>query len=100
MENDNPTPKSPAAIPPQLISPSEPLPKPSVESVDTGAAVQRDSSSVVPEPIGSTSDEAAKREFLWHTHEYVNEYVRFADTKAALAGAIASTLVGALYTAK
>jgi hypothetical protein len=46
------------------------------------------------------ADEAAKREFLWHTHEYLGEYARYADTKAAFAGAIASALLGALYTAR
>jgi hypothetical protein len=49
---------------------------------------------------GPAMDEAAKGEFLWHAHQYINEYVRFADTKAAFAGAVASALLGTLYTAK
>jgi hypothetical protein len=45
-------------------------------------------------------DETSKQEFLWHTHQYLNEYARFGDTKATFAGAIAAALLGALYGAK
>jgi hypothetical protein len=45
-------------------------------------------------------DEAAKQQFLWHVHQYLGEYARFGDTKAAFSGAIASALLGALYSAK
>jgi hypothetical protein len=45
-------------------------------------------------------DEASKQEFLWRTHQYLGEYARFGDTKAAFSGAIASALLGALYSAK
>lgn len=51
-------------------------------------------------PTEPAMDEAAKQEFLWHTHEYLGEFARFADTKAAFAGAIAAALLGALYSAK
>jgi hypothetical protein len=49
---------------------------------------------------GVALDEAAKQEFLWHAHGYVNEYVRFGDTKAAFAGTLASGMLAALYAAK
>jgi hypothetical protein len=49
---------------------------------------------------GPETDEAAKQEFLWHTHQYLGEYARFGDTKAAYAGTVAAALLGALYTAK
>ena len=38
--------------------------------------------------------------FLWHVHEYLNEYVRFSDTKAAFAGTLASGLLAALYSSR
>jgi hypothetical protein len=50
--------------------------------------------------ITTAMDEAAKREFLWHTHQYLNEYARFGDSKVGFAGIIASALLGALFTAK
>lgn len=40
-------------------------------------------------------------EFLWNVHGYVNEYIRFADTKAtialAIAGSIASTVLAKVH---
>jgi hypothetical protein len=49
---------------------------------------------------GASVDEVAHQEFLRMTHTHLNEYARFADTKAAFAGAVASALLGGLYTAK
>lgn len=44
------------------------------------------------------TEERTKRvEFLWQVHSYVNEYIRFADTKAALTIAWATALLGVLY---
>ena len=40
------------------------------------------------------------REFLWKVHGYVNDYIRFADTKAAFCLGVASELVGALFSSK
>ncbi len=45
-------------------------------------------------------DEAAKQDFLWHAHEYLNEYARFGDTKAGFAGTASAALLGLLYSAK
>src|SRR5437763_6875673 len=39
-----------------------------------------------PASLPSNPDEAAKMDFLWHTHQYLGEYARFGDTKAAFAG--------------
>ena len=44
--------------------------------------------------------EIAKQQFLWHTHQTLVEHTRFADTKAAFAGAVASILIRALYEAR
>jgi hypothetical protein len=39
-------------------------------------------------------------DFLWKTHEYINNYIRFADAKAAVVVALASGLLGQLFTVK
>lgn len=40
------------------------------------------------------------QDFLWHVHEYVNEYIRFGDAKAAFAGTFASGLLAVLYSSR
>jgi Family of unknown function (DUF5706) len=39
-------------------------------------------------------------DFLWQVHSYQNEYIRFADTKAALCIAWSTALISALYSAE
>ncbi len=46
------------------------------------------------------TDEAAKQGFIWHSHQYLCEFSRFADSKAGFSVAIGSGLLGALYNAK
>jgi hypothetical protein len=41
----------------------------------------------------------AHLDFAWKTHEYINNYIRFADTKAAFVVAWATGLLGVLYAA-
>jgi hypothetical protein len=36
-------------------------------------------------------------DFAWKTHEYINNYIRFADTKAAFVVAWSSAIIGTLY---
>jgi hypothetical protein len=43
-----------------------------------------------PDPNESRSD------FLWEVHKYTNEYIRFADTKAAFIAGISAALIGSL----
>jgi hypothetical protein len=43
-----------------------------------------------------TTDAETRGEFLWNVHSYLNEYIRFADTKAALVVTWTSALLGAL----
>jgi hypothetical protein len=45
-------------------------------------------------------DTPTQIEFAWHVHTYTNEYVRFADTKAAAVLAISAGLIGGLFAAK
>jgi len=59
---------------------------------------------VVPPSMPPISQVAAtspiREEFLWKVHSYINEYVRFADTKAGFCVALAAAVMGALYSAK
>jgi len=43
---------------------------------------------------------AVSLDFMWKVHGYTNEYIRFADPKAAILIALASGLIAALYSAK
>ena len=42
------------------------------------------------------SNPKAPSDFLWDVHKYTNDYIRFADTKAAFTAGAATGLVGAL----
>lgn len=52
------------------------------------------------EASNPSSDVKPHLDFLWNAHKYQNDYIRFADTKAAFTVALASTIMGALFTAK
>lgn len=54
-------------------------------------------STVIP-PAGAPA--AATGEFIWKVHAYTNEYIRFADTKAAAVIAWSGGLIGVLISAK
>lgn len=94
------------ALPP-ASNEAEPKLNPSVQRMAVVSA-----ESETPEVVGQTPlaapvrddstamDEAAKQEFLWHAHQYLNEYAKFGDTKAAFGGTISAALLGALYSAK
>jgi hypothetical protein len=45
-------------------------------------------------------DLTSQRDFLWKVHSYTNDYIRFADTKAAFCASFASALIGALFASK
>jgi len=45
------------------------------------------------------SELKAQNDYLWNTHKYKNDYIRFADTKAAFTVAFCCTLVAGLYKA-
>jgi hypothetical protein len=38
-----------------------------------------------------------RREYLWKVHSYINDYIRFADTKATFCFGISSALIAALF---
>lgn len=82
---------------PRLNPSPSPLPRVSSESEESG---QRDPDDAVSRPIADhDSHSEVKRAFLWNTHCYLNQYVRFGDAKAGFAGTIAVGLLGALYSA-
>lgn len=85
----------------QRAVPSEPLTDcASLASKGHVAAPAGESKQLSEEFANPVTDEAAQQQFLWHVHQYLGEYARFGDTKAAFSGAIASALLGALYSAK
>jgi hypothetical protein len=45
-------------------------------------------------PPDKNADATAK--FLWDVHKYTNDYIRFADTKAAFVAAASTALIGTL----
>ena len=47
--------------------------------------------------VGGDVVDVERREFLWHVHEYTNEHIRFADTKAGAVIVFCSALLGVLY---
>jgi hypothetical protein len=51
----------------------------------------------MPDPIPQVSLDKCHLDFAWKTHEYIHNYIRFADTKAAFVFAWASSLIGALF---
>jgi hypothetical protein len=90
--------------PPIPPTPLSALSGPLVSMSATSAVASSETPTLAPSPTAPavTSgelDEAAKQAFLWHVHDYLGEYARFADTKAAFSGALASALLGALYSA-
>ena len=95
------TPLSSDGLQGQLIPPSQTVPvtPPVPETLEIAVQGGPDTRMSLTSD-GPAMDEAAKQEFLWHTHQYLGEYARYTDTKAAFAGAIATALLGALYTAK
>jgi len=45
------------------------------------------------------ADARDRQDFVWHVHAYLNDQIKFADTKAAFVAALATGVTGALYGA-
>lgn len=102
--NDSPvTPVSEQETQPQLVAPEDsslrPPASPEPAEARTPAALPAAPVAVSPSPA-NTSTLPHAGEFLWKTHSYINEYIRFADAKAGFTVAIATALIGALFTAR
>lgn len=64
----------------------------------TVASDPRQAETMDPAPVASVPAELkAQSEYLWNTHKYKNDYIRFADTKAAFTVAFCSALLAAMY---
>ena len=85
----------------QLNEPLQPLPGSPGPSLEGHAAAPSTAGSQSASLLDTPAmDEAAKQNFLWNTHGYLNEYARFGDTKAGFAGTAAAAFLGALYSAR
>ena len=66
-----------------------------------GSAASQDSDpSAVAGTGSSTGISQSKQEFLWKTHAYINEYIRFSDAKAGFIIAISGALLSLLISMK
>ena len=68
--------------------------------VEPGAITAAGAVRTHPSLSETDTSEAEKSEFLWNSHNYINEYIRYGDTKAAFVAATASALLGILYSSK
>ena len=80
----------------QLTSPEYPLAATPFGCVESSQRSKVDTENA---NVNARSENEIKRTFLWHTHNYLNEYIRFCDKKAALTGTISTGLIGAMYSA-
>ena len=80
----------------ELAQPQSRLPSGTAPSADVEVVAQSPISAQ-PQTGVTAMDESTKQDFLWHVHGYINDYIRFGDTKAAFAGTVASGLLAALY---
>jgi uncharacterized integral membrane protein len=78
---------------PGLIPPPEPLiEKPGNGTPDEAQSPGQDPVDTKGADIGEAS------EFLWNTHQYLNEYIRFSDAKAGVVIVFASGIIAAMYS--
>ena len=98
MSNEPPTPDPPVEAP-TLNAPTKPLPGEAGTASTEGVEAALKSTAEVRPSNDSWQDDKAKQDFLWRAHGYVNEYTRFADSKAGFAGTLAGALLAALYGA-
>lgn len=84
-----PHPNNPVTTPPASAPPLSPIPS---------APAPNLASNVVA--ASTAASDTVRREFIWKTHDYTNNYIRFADTKAALIIALTSGLLASLLGVK
>ncbi|MGB7309781.1 MAG: Pycsar system effector family protein [Candidatus Acidiferrales bacterium] len=77
--------------------PKAPADVPTQEPLSTSASdSQPGSTPQLGTGAGPPSDPKQMQDFLWKVHGYTNDYIRFADTKAAFCLGLASALMAAL----
>jgi hypothetical protein len=80
-----------------LIEPPAPLDIPAVSPPEARGSATKDAEHPHPQEIKVPS---SPHEFLWKTHSYINEYIRFSDTKAGFVITLSGALLGALFSTK
>jgi len=80
-----------------LIEMVTPLPTGAESPPEARVSVGQESSRIRPREGTLTG---AELEFLWNTHSYINEYIRFSDSKAGIAITISGALLGLLYSGR
>ncbi len=79
----------------KLIDPPKPLVATAECPSEARSSAGKESSEAQPQ-IGRPQ----QQDFLWKTHSYINDYIRFSDTKAGFAITLSGALLGLLYSAK
>jgi hypothetical protein len=51
-------------------------------------------------PLSANDEHKDRLDFLWKVHGYTNDYIRFADTKAAFVAATVVALIGAVVASR
>ena len=73
---------------------------PGAVPIDTQGTNIGDLPTPAAEAQSAPVDMKAQLDFLWNTHKYLNDYIRFADTKRRFTVALVSTVVGDLFAGK
>lgn len=90
-----PFPEMPEAT--SLIEPLTPLGVQTVSPPEARGSATKEADRPHPPEIKAPS---SPHEFLWNTHSYINEYIRFSDTKAGFVITLSGALLGSLYSTK
>ncbi len=96
MGNEHiPESKDASTTKPALMSPPEPL------IAESGNGTPNEAQSPGQAPVDTEkTDIGETADFLWNTHQYLNEYIRFSDAKAGVVIVFASGIIAAMYSAQ
>jgi len=90
-----PSPEEPESA--NLIEPPTPLALGATSPPEARSSTAHESTQIQPQEINPQN---SRQEFLWKTHSYVNEYIRFSDTKVGFAITLSGALLGLLSSTK
>ena len=96
MGNEHiPESKGTSTTKPALMPPPEPL------ITESGNGTPNEAQSPGQAPVDTEkTDIGETADFLWNTHQYLNEYIRFSDAKAGVVIVLASGIIAAMYSAQ
>ncbi len=92
-----PPPSPEVPVEAKLIEPATPLARGAADPPEARSSVTHESAHSRPPEI---KPQGSRQEFLWRTHSYINEYIRFSDTKAGFVITLSGALLGLLYSTK